>query len=261
MTRLNPSERRWLEQTRHDPDGAPPARHVAPRLHRACSVYLEQSGRVAAALVSGTATNPPQSGARPERRGGGHSDPVAAQLAATHDLLARSARLYAHLLVGCHHDEHDPQRPPGCPPWRPGHLDSLVDVADAYTAPDDHRDITVALHVLQPTVTGRFADAVTEVARRQALTVRALSEGWDQARRAGSDGDRLTAHADRVTALATRMRSLAGRLAQWTPPAARRCQAGCGAAVPDLAVDATPRGGATCDRCLKRRSRARTHTA
>lgn len=258
---LTAAERNRLDQERREVLEASnePTRSDGKRLNRAGEQYVRHAGLVAASLVTASATVPPPATARPgTRRGSDASDPTLSQLAATHAAIEHGARSYAHLLGPCPHTQSDPRRPQGCPPWRAGHDDHLIAVATAYTAPTNVGALLEQLHAATATRPRALADAVTAAAGHHATIATALVDGWHAAARATAHHDLVHA-VDRTIALALRMRQLADRLAHWAPETtARRCAAGCGAAVPDLAPGAQERGGATCDRCRKARSRSHT---
>lgn len=246
---LAKQERLWSERRAEQQSGRRSV-SVKSRVHRAVERYKQQAEVVADALLAATVTcPPPKRGSLGQRRGTDPSDPALAQITATHDAVDRGLTRFGHLLDDC-----QVCGPETLKPHNDDHVDTLARLLD-----DDWTTIVDDLTGVSSTSPYAVANVV-EAARKAHTGGAERFESWfAQLHRDGAEPDVLENLSTRFGRMAGRMQGLADSLGQWVPGTrVRLCKnPGCSRPAPQLAPDATERGGAQCPRCVDEAYRAR----
>lgn len=243
------AERRWFEaqaEQLNRPSDDKPARSLSGRMQRACDSWSVEAGHIAVGLTRASVTLPPSPRSGGGRRSG-PADPTGAALMRTLDTLDRDIQYFAHLTGRCRLDGQ---------PDVNGMLHRCLDLTAhdlAVSMGIDRNPAGVVDGLLgtPPTSARTFELAVQRAYSWHALTAATVLDRWRTAYRQGAEPSQLGAWCDGAEQQARRMTGLAGRLAGWSDRTERRCRT-CDGAAPLYGQ------GATCVRCRKRQSRART---
>lgn len=236
---LTKGERLWMTRAAEDAAGRR-APSFTSRVLKARDLYKAQTQTVADALLAATvACPPPKRQTLGQRRGSGPSDPALAQITATHDAIDRGLTRFGHLLDDCLLCGDEATRP---------HNDT-DETTLGRLLDDDWTEIVDHLTGISATSPKAVTAAVTQAREAHQEGAERFVVWFAGLHQGGAESDVLANLATKFERQASRMRGLADSLAQWTPPNARRCAAGCGGHAP-------VGSGATCGRCRQAKHKA-----